>query len=298
MGIRQIHFSTDKYGGELLVDVAPLSRLRGFVFTPEPHRLAFYDILLVTEGRGLFYLDGESRVVAPGQVLFTSPGEVRQLRVTGLEGLCLFFTGAFLEQFFSDPLFLYRLPYFHRGEPAPALAVQGAERQLLSSRLTEMNEEFGQLGRDSAPLLAARLYEVLVLLERWFRRDHPKSSAPVSEGLGLRFRRLVERDFKRVHRVSAYARKLAVSPGHLNAVVRRQLGRSPTDLIQERVALEARRMLLYTGETAARVGYALGFDDPSYFARFFKRRVGKSPTYFRAIFSRNSRTQFGTTISS
>ena len=84
-----------------------------------------------------------------------------------------------------------------------------------------------------------------------------------------------------MHRVSAYARTLAVSSSHLNAVVRRQLGRSPTDLIQERVALEARRLLLHTDETAARVGYALGFDDPSYFARFFKRRTGKSPTTFR-----------------
>ena len=80
-------------------------------------------------------------MVAAGQVLFTSPGEVRQLRVSGLEGLCLFFTGAFLERFFSDPLFLYRLPYFHRGAPAPALAVQGAERHVLGARLTEMSED-------------------------------------------------------------------------------------------------------------------------------------------------------------
>src|SRR6185436_17999230 len=176
-------------------------------------------------------LDGSSRPVAPGRVLFTSPGEVRQLVASGVEGLCLFFTGEFLEQFFSDPLFLYRLPYFHGDEPAPALEVMGEERRLLSQKLREMAEEILALRGDSPALLAARLYEVLVLLERWFRRDHPRESAPVTEGLGLRFRRLVEREFRRVHRVSAYARKLSVSPSHLNAVVRRQLGRSPTDLI-------------------------------------------------------------------
>ena len=296
--IRQIDFRRDKYGTELLVDMAPVSRLPGFVFTPEPHRLTFYDILLVTGGRGQFYLDGAGRPVGPGRVLFTSPGEVRRWRASGLEGLCLFFTGEFLEQFFSDPFFLYRLPYFHRDEPAPALELPGEERRLLTLKLQEMAEEIRQLGSDSPALLAARLYEVLVLLERWFRRDHPRDSAPVTEGLGLRFRRLVEREFRKEHRVSAYARKLSVSPSHLNAVVRRHLGRSPTDLIQERVALEARRLLLHTDETAARVGYALGFDDPSYFARFFKRRVGKSPAYFRAILSRNSRSQFGTTINS
>ena len=279
--IRRIDFRRDKYGAELLVDAAPLSRLPGFVFGPEPYRLSFYDILLVTEGRGQLQIDGAPRPVAPGRVLFTSPGEVRQLFAAGLEGLCLFFTGEFLEQFFSDPLFLYRLPYFHRQEPAPALELAGEERRLLTAKLEDMAGEIRELGSDSPALLAARLYEVLVLLERWFRRDHPRESAPVTEGLGLRFRRLVERDFHRVHRVSAYARKLAVSPSHLNAMVRRQLGRPPIALIQDRIALEARRLLRHTDESAARIGYALGFEDPSYFCRFFRRAEGRSPSAFR-----------------
>jgi AraC family transcriptional activator of pobA len=280
--IRRIEFRRDKYGPELLVDVAPVSRLPGFILTPESHLLTFYDILLVTRGRGTFQLDGTPWPVRPGQVFFTSPGQVRQWRARGVEGLCLFFTGGFLERFFSDPLFLYRLPFFHRDRPIPPLHLHGAERRHLSRRLGEMAAEIGGLRGDSPGLLAARLYEALVLLERWFRREHPVESGTVSEGLGLRFRRLVERRHREVHRVSAYGKLLAVSPSHLHAVVRRQLGRSPTDLIQERVALEARRLLLHTDDSAARIGYLLGFRDPSYFARFFRRRSGRTPTAFRA----------------
>jgi AraC-like DNA-binding protein len=279
--IRQIHFRTDKYGPELLVDAAPVSRLRGFVLTPESHTLSFYDILLITRGRGTFWLDDTRYLVRPGRVIFTSPGQVRRLEARHLEGLVLFFTGAFLERFLSDPLFLYRLPFFHR-DRVPELALAAPERRLLTRRLREMEAEIGQLRGDSSPLLGARLYEVLMLLARWFGRAHPGVEEEPPEGLGLRFRRLVERHHRRTHRVAGYARMLAVSTSHLNAMVRRQLGRPPLALIQDRVALEARRLLLHSDETAARIGYALGFDDPSYFTRFFRRRTGLTPTAFRA----------------
>ena len=279
--IRQIHFRTDKYGPELLVDAAPISRLRGFVLTPESHTLSFYDILLITRGRGAFCLDDTCYAVKPGRVIFTSPGQVRRLEARQVEGLVLFFTGTFLERFLSDPLFLYRLPFFHR-DRVPELALAPPERRLLARRLREMEAEIGNLRGDSSSLLGARLYEVLMLLARWFGRAHPGTVAEPAEGLGLRFRRLVERHHRRTHRVAGYAKLLSVSAGHLNAMVRSQLGRPPLELIQDRLALEARRLLLHTDETAARVGYALGFDDPSYFARFFRRRTGLTPTAFRA----------------
>jgi AraC-like DNA-binding protein/mannose-6-phosphate isomerase-like protein (cupin superfamily) len=279
--IRQIHFRPDKYGPELLVDTAPVSRLKGFVLTPESHTLSFYDILLITRGRGKFWLDDTCYPVKPGRVIFTSPGQVRRLEAQHLEGLVLFFTGAFLERFLSDPLVLYRLPYFHR-DRVPELALAPSERRLLARRLREMEAEIGNLRGDSSPLLGARLYEVLMLLTRWLGTVPSGVGTDPGEGLGLRFRRLVERHHRRTHRVAGYAGLLSVSASHLNAMVRRQLGRPPLELIQDRLALEARRLLLHTDETAARIGYALGFADPSYFARFFRRRTGLTPTAFRA----------------
>ena len=279
--IRRIDFRTDKYGPELLVDAAPISGLPGFVMTPESHILSFYDILLITRGRGAFWLDDTRYAVRPGRVIFTSPGQVRRLEAKDLEGQVLFFTGAFLERFLSDPLFLYRLPFFHR-ERVPELALGPAEQRKLARTIAEMATEIGELRGDSSPLLGARLYEVLVLLERWFTQAYPKLGEDVVEGLGLRFRRLLEQQHRRVHRVSAYARLLSVSPSYLNAMVRRQLGRPPMALIQDRIALEARRLLLHTDDTAERIGYALGFEDPSYFSRFFRRRTGLSPSRFRS----------------
>ena len=86
--------------------------------------------------------------------------------------------------------------------------------------------------------------------------------------------------FRRV--VADYTRELAVSPGHLNALCKRHLGRSAKAVIQDRLLTEARRLLLYSEDSAARIGHALGFEDPSYFTRFFHRTARRSPTAFRA----------------
>ena len=53
-------------------------------------------------------------------------------------------------------------------------------------------------------------------------------------------------------------------------------------MLQERLTLEARRLLLYSDESAENIGYSLGFEDPSYFSRFFRAATGRSPSEFRA----------------
>src|SRR5262245_35578295 len=73
-----VDFHRTKYGRELLVDAGDVSRYAQFTHGGRPHRLAFHDVLLVTRGRGSFFLDGRRHFVAPGVVLFTGPGEVRQ----------------------------------------------------------------------------------------------------------------------------------------------------------------------------------------------------------------------------
>lgn len=78
-----------------------------------------------------------------------------------------------------------------------------------------------------------------------------------------------------------YARQLGTSPGHLNALCRSRFRRSCCDWIRRRLTLEARRLLLYSDLTAAEIADRLGFADPAYFARFFRREAGAAPTSYR-----------------
>jgi AraC family transcriptional activator of pobA len=82
-------------------------------------------------------------------------------------------------------------------------------------------------------------------------------------------------------KVSDYAQQLGVSSAHLNRLCRQASGQSPQALIEAVRMQEAKRLLAYTRMTVAEVGYRLGFDDPSYFARAFKRGQGVSPKAYR-----------------
>ncbi len=279
--IREVEFLRDKYGPELLVDVGWVRELDKFNKDTRPHRLHFYDILLVTEGRGTLSFDGRPEVVAPGRLLFTSPGQVRSFDVDQLEGVCLFFVGDFLQDFFSDPLFLYRLQFFHPSERDASLTLTEERRSWLTERLETMRSELTELQGDSGHLLRAILYEVLVTLNRWSAESQGTEGDTLANPSTYRFLELVERRFRSEHRVAWYARELGLTPGHLSTITRRSLGRTAGTLIRDRLTLEAKRRLLYSDDPAAQIARDLGFEDASYFGRFFRRCTGLTPGQFR-----------------
>jgi AraC-like DNA-binding protein len=277
---QRVDFHRTKYGPEILIDIAWVHEMPTFIRNT-PHWLAFYDILLVTRGRGWFSLDGHHMPVKPGQVFFTTPGQVRDWKVEGLDGICLFFPAAFLEEFFNDHEFLHRLPYFHIRSDSAGIRLSQARMRSLRTALSRMRTELRAFREDSAHLLRARLYETLVELARDYGRRHSTRSSRTVHRAVTNFQRLVAERARVHHDVHGYARDLAVSPAHLRLLCRRHLGVPAKEVIQERLEVEARRLLLFTDESTERVARELGFRDPSYFARFFRRRTGASPARFR-----------------
>jgi AraC family transcriptional regulator, transcriptional activator of pobA len=96
-----------------------------------------------------------------------------------------------------------------------------------------------------------------------------------------RFRQLIELRYLKHWPVERYARELALSETSLNRLCRRLAGSTAFDLVQQRLALEARRRLVYGASTVSGIAAELGFKDPAYFSRFFRRHSGTSPAEFR-----------------
>ena len=102
-----------------------------------------------------------------------------------------------------------------------------------------------------------------------------------SYALVVRYRDLIEQHYREERRLEFYADRLAVTPARLNAACRARLGTTASGLLHDRILTEAKRCLIYTGMSVAEVGYALGFDDPAYFSRFFSKRTGLPPGRLR-----------------
>jgi len=280
----RIEFDRTKYGRELLVDAATIGDMPGFITSDRPHVLMFHDILLVTKGRGRVLLDGESHPVAPGVVVFSLPRQILEWRVAPrLEGACLFFAEAFIVDTFSDPRFLEQFAFFRASRPGGTLTLGRSERRAYGEGFAAMQREVAHLDRDANQSLRAWLYRMLVLLNRWYVGQYREPPVEAPNKFVERFRRLVDRDFARRHRPADYADRLGVSPGHLNALCKQHARMSAGAIIRARIVTEARKLLLYSELPAAGVGERLGFEDPAYFARFFRREAGAAPTQFRAM---------------
>jgi len=98
------------------------------------------------------------------------------------------------------------------------------------------------------------------------------------------FKSLVELHFKDLKRTSNYAQKLTISANYLNALVKDKLDISAENYIQDRVILEAERLLLNTNLTVTEISFDLGFTDKSHFGKYFKRITQESPNQFRKKF--------------
>jgi AraC family transcriptional regulator, transcriptional activator of pobA len=137
--------------------------------------------------------------------------------------------------------------------------------------------EFG-----SDAICAAHL--TLLLLRLWRAADVsvPMAARGTASSTAQRFRQLVELHFRENMRISDYAEKLGVTRAHLHEACLRATKRTPLAIIHDRLIEEAQVRLEQTELPVEQVGYSLGFRDPAYFNRFFKRQTGRTPAAFRA----------------
>jgi len=152
----------------------------------------------------------------------------------------------------------------------------------IEATLTHMEKEF-QWPQPGRAAMLEWLFRVLLLI---IRRQVDMQEVQ-SEIRGNRldtfthFRQLVEDHYQEHWGIADYARQLAVTQQTLNRICRALTGKGALDIVQERLVLAARRHLIYTDASVEAIAYGLGFQDPAYFSRFFKRLAGMAPGQFR-----------------
>ncbi|WP_241330674.1 helix-turn-helix domain-containing protein [Chryseobacterium arthrosphaerae] len=279
--IKTYHFLPCKYGQELLLDIGRIETLNHFVLDETLHQLSFYEILFIENGAGTFTLDENKIYIAPRTIIFTSPGQVRHWEIEeSIKGYTLLFEKDFLHLFFSDELFLYRFQYFHQYSSPTEMKISEDAFEKCLELLHGMELEFGQLQNDSNHLIRSLLYQLLVILNRYYAGVYNVQRDTYVHSDFYRFRSLLEKKFMSDRSVEAYSQMLNVSTGFLNKICRQFSGLSAQQMIHYKLISEIKKQL-YQNKSAKEISYDFGFSDPSNFNRFFKKLTGITPQQYR-----------------
>jgi AraC-like DNA-binding protein len=263
-GIADIPFAT---GRPLRMEVLTLQWLLGHERHHDlsrPQRPTFHHFFLVTGGQGSHTVDFTRHRLRAGAILHVAPGQVQQFgREPDLEASIVIF----------EPDFVRQVPPTSGVPALPSPSRLATITGLFDAAAREFS---GFDGSERARLLLRGLVEALGLAF--------DLSPPVSQEAKLahEFQRALDRSFAKAHEVAAYAAMLRCSTRTLTRHCERWVGRPAKRLIDERVALEAKRLLAHGGAPVWDLARSLGFADATQFVKFFRRLTGETPARFRA----------------
>lgn len=163
------------------------------------------------------------------------------------------------------------------------LVLPAAEADRIATMFALLLGEFEAPGSGVSPV-PLWLARALVWRLAGLSAQIDEAATPAARGQQLRYTRflsLVEAHYREHWPVARYAERLGLSVERLNRLVRAESGRTPLALVHDRLAREACRRVVYVAAPISRLAFELGFDDPAYFCRFFKRRTGLSPRDYR-----------------
>ncbi|MBC9931803.1 AraC family transcriptional regulator [Chitinophaga qingshengii] len=245
-----------------------------------PHRKDFYMLVLVETGSSRHWVDMQPYTLKPDTFYFTAPHQVHvKEEAEPMQGIVLCFTDVFLSTALQQQL--KQLPVLQNPDNGHELLLTREDTEYLRDTMLRMVHEH-QLRPDwHNTMLQAYLHVLLIYLSRLYTEQFTVPNRQPDRVLLKKFLHLLEVNYTRHHEVAAYAGLLNITAGHLGDVIKAQSGKSAIEHIHARVLLEARRLLFYTDHSIKEIAFALGFEDASYFNRFFKRGYQQTPLAFR-----------------
>lgn len=244
----------------------------------KPHRTNYYVFLFIAHGSTRQTVDLKEWRISGGELLFILPNCVYESSLLmadveffkiGLDDSCL----ALLPQQFA-----FLINPFHTN--LISFDASARERVYILFRLIT------RLLQDNYPqdtsIILSYLNSLLTELNRGYFRNITKESISGNHlSVFVEFKFIIEKYLTKQYTIKTIASQLGISENCLFRIIKEYTGMSPKEYIMQRVMLEARRKLFYSGRTAKELAYELGYNDPEYFSRLFKHYTGKTISQFR-----------------
>jgi len=270
----------DLSGNFVIRDIATL--LSGKDMMQDLHRHDFFLILAIKKGKGKHVIDFTSYPITDHSIFFMRPGQVHQLDLKKNS------TG-YLMQFdpgFYLPKEISLSNVFRKVSNKNYCSLKAVPFDKLRSTLDYINEEFTTQKENYIDVVKAGLQIFFIELAR--QSQQPKKIIKPEENYSQSqleiFLELLQTNIATKKQVADYAGMMHLSPYQLNSITKTTIGKTSSAIIDDHIILEAKRHLLATSNQVNQIADDLGFEDVSYFIRFFKRHTGQSPELFRKKF--------------
>ncbi|MBD1259291.1 AraC family transcriptional regulator [Maribacter polysiphoniae] len=273
-------FDFESKQSNLGLEIIPLKKVIDFSNQNgyDPHRLNFYQLIVITKGRGIHEVDFETIAYAENTVIPVAMGQVQRFTNNPqLKGYAVLFTPDFLIKEEQDYHYLYDYTIFNHAINPQSHIANKEVLTLLQEMITEQQKG---LLFDSGEYQRNLLKNFLIQIER-NKRERVEIVCNDSLNLYMRFRKTLEENINYKIRVADICQKLNVTPKQINKALKLYTNTTAKQYIEDRVILEIKRLLVYSTLTIKEIAYEIGFDDPTNFTKYFKARVNTLPTDYQ-----------------
>lgn len=257
--------------------------------TTKPHIHSFHQIIWFRKGNGKHFIDFDEYSVTDNTIIFVSKNQVHYFDYnTDYQGVLLHFNENFIAKNDNETDFFLKSNFFNNPYIQPACTLNKVTVNIIEEYIKQIKREFNntdEFGKEE--LLRSYLKVFLIQIQRVRQTcEHTYGTTfDIKKIQLLKFINLIDENYNKGLSIAEYSDLLFVSPRTLSNMTKQQLNKTPSQMIKERIILEAQRLLLYSELNINQISFRLGFDDVSYFVKYFKKQTKLSPLEFRNLVS-------------
>lgn len=242
----------------------------------------YYSVMLITEGEGKLEAGLTTVDFKADCLLCLSLYEPFRISATALKGTVIHFHPSFFCIYKHEEEVAANGVLFNNSYQSPVIDLTSSDMGSFQAMVDSIRTETRQQSVAQYEMLTALLK---ILLIRAVRLKMAGQQIPVVTGkepfILQTLKDAIEENYRQKRSPAEYADLLNITPKALNRLSKKHLNKTLTDLISERVVIEAKRELYLSGKPVKQIAYELGFNDEFYFSRFFKSNAQVSPQVYR-----------------
>jgi len=257
-----------------------------------PHLHDFYSIFWIESGEAIHATEFVEYSLGADTILFVPPGLKHRMYIDkSVVGTYIVFNEDFIQYNRKNHVPLKEYKLFNNPDFKSLITVVPEKREKLRNVTRLISEELQNLDDYSQDIVLSLLHLFLLESRRIFDQQYqsPKEEPDSTpDTVIIKFKQLIEENYMTQKNVTPYAEMLNMNPSCLNELAKRTTGITAGELIRNRVIDETKKLLYSSSMSGKEIAFELGFDDPAYFSRFFRKYTGLTLKEFR----QNSRKKY------